>query len=387
MFYLTSHGVKSCVVGEDEMVENVWRNLFTLSEAKTFRVSSWDKRGMNDDYITVKPGGKQILAEVEGAGIITHMYCAMIDPHPRAYREIILRMRWDQEETPSVEVPIGDFFCIGNCTPRPVRSLMMVVNPGGKNILYTHGLNCYFPMPFSKGALIEIEYQICEDRRQNPINIWYHIEVEKYPDLPGENIGRFHAQWRREYPTKVVGEAAKYKNITTGAWQKVGVNLDGKENYLILEAEGKGQVVGLLLNVDNIAGEDRSDWEKPIWWGEGDDMIFIDGEKWPPSYHGTGTEEIFGGGASANVEYTGPYTGFHLVENKNGIPWLGKTSMYRWYINDPIRFQKSIRMSIEHGHANNFENDYSSVAYWYQIEPHKRFPELPSVKDRIPIGF
>jgi hypothetical protein len=110
-------------------------------------------------------------------------------------------------------------------------------------------------------------------------------------------------------------------------------------------------------------------------------MIFIDDEAWPPSYHGTGSEEIFGGGACPTDEYSGPYTGFHLIGN---LDYTGKVSMYRFYVNDPVRFRKSIRMSIEHGHANNIANDYSSTAFWYQAEPHKSFVELQPAADRRP---
>jgi hypothetical protein len=110
-------------------------------------------------------------------------------------------------------------------------------------------------------------------------------------------------------------------------------------------------------------------------------MIFIDDDTWPPSLHGTGTEEIFGSGASPKHEFSGLYTGFHLIEN---FDYSGNNGMYRWYIHDPIRFKKKIKWTIEHGHANNFENDYSSVAYWYQKEPHKTFTPLPEALDRLP---
>ncbi len=172
------------------------------------------------------------------------------------------------------------------------------------------------------------------------------------------------AQWRRENPTRPVCQPA-------GRW--AGKNLDGAENYVILDAEGRGNFVGFVLSVDNIAGG---------WWGEGDDMIFIDGEEWPPSLHGTGTEEIFGGGACPDREFSGLYAGFHLVSNPD---WSGKNGMYRFYVADSIRFAKSIRATIEHGHDNNLGNDYCSVAYWYQDEPHKRFPSLPATADRLPI--
>ena len=154
-----------------------------------------------------------------------------------------------------------------------------------------------------------------------------------------------------------------------------GLNETGQDNYVILDAEGKGHVVGLYLTCHNLAGG---------WWGEGDDMVFIDGEPWPPSYHGTGTEEVFGGGACPNQEYAGPYTGFLSIQEQGKATWRGQNSMYRWFVHDPVRFQRSLRWTIEHGHANNFENDYSSVAYWYQTEPHKTFPVLPA--DRLPPG-
>jgi hypothetical protein len=126
-------------------------------------------------------------------------------------------------------------------------------------------------------------------------------------------------------------------------------------------------MVGLVLEVNNDAGG---------WYGEGDDMVFIDGDTWPPSIHGTGSEEVFGGGACPSTEYAGPFSGFHLIESPD---YAGLVGMYRWYVPDPIRFTRSIRWTIEHGHANNFANDYASVAYWYQDEPHAPFPALPDV--------
>ncbi len=141
---------------------------------------------------------------------------------------------------------------------------------------------------------------------------------------------------------------------------------------MVLDAEGHGHMAGFFLNIDNTMGN---------WYGEGDDMIFIDGEGWPPSYAGTGSEEIFGGGAVPTDEYAGPYTGYHLIGN---LDFTGKVSMYRFYVNDPVRFKKSIRMTIEHGHANNISNDYSSTAFWYQAEPHKPFKQLMSALERRP---
>jgi hypothetical protein len=119
------------------------------------------------------------------------------------------------------------------------------------------------------------------------------------------------------------------------------------------------------------------------WYGEGDDMIFIDGEAWPPTYPGTGTEEIFDAGCCPDEEFSGPYTGFYLIENLNGT-WGGKNQMYRFYMNNPVRYQKSIRVTLEHGHANNFENDYTTTAFWYQKEPHLAFLSLPAAGARLP---
>jgi hypothetical protein len=274
-------------------------------------------------------------------------------------------MYWDGEKSPSVEVPLGDFFLCGQGIVRHIRTAYVTVNTGTAGS-GSHGFNCYLPMPFGNGARVTLENQ----GKWDTGSFWYHIEHESYDAALPPDVGRLHASWRREAQT-VSAVDPKMKNQTI--WD--GTNKDGKENYLILEAEGKGRLIGLLLNIDNVQGG---------WYGEGEDMIFIDGEQWPPAYHGTGTEEIFGGGACPNAEYAGPYTGFHLTENREGKNFLGKVSMFRWFVHDPIRFRKSVRWTIEHGHANNYENDYSSVAFWYQQEPHRAFAPLPSLGDRLP---
>jgi hypothetical protein len=318
--------------------------------------------------VKIGPGEKRVLADISGAGCIRHIYFTTVLPDKLFYRDTVLRMFWDGENDPSVEVPIGDFFCVSNCTIRHIKSLLVVINPG-RDIGWSNGFNCYFPMPFGKSARIEIENQNPDNKIGGIGGFWYHIDYDAFDD-PGEDVGYFHAQFRRENPTSVIGkEAEKTRNVRFWA----GKNINGENNYLILGAEGQGHVVGFHLQINNIAGG---------WYGEGDDMIFIDDDGWPPRIHGTGSEEIFGGGACPTSEYSGPYTGFHLIENKN---YSGLNAMYRWYVNDPISFQKNIRMTIEHGHANSFENDYASVAYWYQREPHMVFPSLPARKDRFPI--
>jgi len=275
-------------------------------------------------------------------------------------------MFWNDESNPSVEAPLGDFFGVANGQVRPIRSLAFTVNPGfyiSTNASW--GFNCYLPMPFHSGARIELENQGDVESR-----IWYHIDYELHNKVPSEleKAGLLHARWHREYPTLVHPPEGADEEAPE-EWK----NLSGKDNYVILDIEGDGQFAGYFLTVVN---KDRS------WWGEGDDMVFIDGEEFPPSIHGTGTEEIFGGGASPIDEYSGPYTGFHCIENRAGYEWWGTTGMYRFYINDPLRFRKSIRVTLEHGHANNLENDYCNVAFWYQYEPHKELPDLPPLEER-----
>jgi hypothetical protein len=338
--------------------------IFRTRDARTGRISSWDRTGGNRDFISFEPGETKELARLDGPGVITHLYAT--PAAGKAFlRNAILRMFWDDEKSPSVEVPFGDFFCAGDCNPRLFASHFVVVNHGSGTV----GYNSYFPMPFRTRARVTLE-----NCGREPVKMfWYHLEYELYDrELPADTA-YFHAQWRREAPTKANRASIPGDKLNQTIWD--GLNKTGQDNYVILDAEGRGQVVGLYLTCDNLVGG---------WWGEGDDMIFIDGETWPPSYHGTGTEEIFGGGACPNQEYAGPYTAFLSIHEQGQATWRGQNSMYRWFVHDPIRFRRSLRWTIEHGHANNFENDYSSVAYWYQTEPHKAFPALPA--DRLPPG-
>jgi hypothetical protein len=336
----------------------LFREMTTLRPHRTARISSWDRSGRNRDFIMLPPHESTTLAEIDGPGCIQYFYAAVLANEQQPLRSLVLRMYWDGETDPSVEAPFGDFFGVAGATVRYFSSLLLAVNPGGFGPGRCDGFNCYFPMPFATRARIEIANDA--DAPAGPL--WYHVNYERFPELDPQ-LGRFHAQWRRE-------------NLTTagpqpdGLWQ--GANLSGEKNYVLLEAEGQGNLAGIVLSVDNVHGG---------WWGEGDDMIFVDGEPFPPSYHGTGTEEVFGGGACPSDEYAGPYHGFHLIANER---WGGKTGMYRFYVHDPVRFRRSIRVSIEHGHNNDLANDYTSMAYWYQREPHRPFPPLPSREARLP---
>lgn len=345
---------------------DIFSNIFNLEDESSHRHSSWDRTGGNRDGIRIGSGSTAVLADIEGPGIIKRIYICMILPDNLDFRSAILRIYWDKEENPSVEVPLGDFFCVSNCRLREINSLMVTVNKGAYG---SYALNSFFQMPFSKHAKIEIENQGNTTLGGYNRALWYHIDYTKVNEPFSEDVGYFHATWNREKLTKVTEEVPEKKKNSQD-WK--GKNITGKDNYVILDIEGDGKVVGLALTVDNLSD---------IWYGEGDDMIFIDNDTWPPSLHGTGTEEIFGGGACPDAEYCNPYMGFHLIENRN---YAGNNAMYRWFVNDPIRFKKRIKWTIEHGHANNFENDYSSVAYWYQKEPHSKFPSLPDLDDRMP---
>nr|ACS15386.1 hypothetical protein Franean1_7052 [uncultured bacterium FLS12] len=339
---------------KDRLSDSFFSDMMYLKPGhQSARASSWNETGKNRDMKAINPGDTLVLADLEGAGCIRHIYFT-IAGGPHYMRDLVLRMWWDGEEHPSVEAPFGDFFGLGHERVVLFKSLLVTVNEGGNGYSGTHGFNCYFPMPFARGAKLTLSNE--GPRRIGAV--WYHVDYELFDDLP-DQVGRFHAQWRRENPTVIVPPQEPDR-----------ANLDGKDNYVILDAQGTGNLAGYFLHVENL---------NKGWYGEGDDMIFIDGEDWPPSFHGTGSEEIFGGGACPNTRYTGPYTGYHLVASPG---FAGKQSMYRFFANDPIRFDESIRVTIEHGTGNNLANDYTSTAFWYQTEPHAPHPPLPPVPDR-----
>jgi hypothetical protein len=232
-------------------------------------------------------------------------------------------------------------------------------------------MNCWWPMPFDRARIT------LSSDSERACNVYFYIDYEEYARPHEEDIARFHAQWRRENPTTGwLKERLNNENIWE-IWSRKP-NLDGNDNYTILEATGSGVYVGCHLNVDCFQRQGND------WYGEGDDMIFIDGEPWPPRLHGTGTEDYFNTAFCPRTEYCAPYHGVHHYSGTKEWNWKGKNSLYRYHIEDPIRFEKSIRVSIEHGHANKLSNDYSSTAYWYQIEPHGPFPALLPVELRMP---
>ena len=350
-------------------------SLARLRDFKSRRASSYDRTGGNKDSMTIKPGRRLVLAEIAGPGCIKHIWSTNSHAADRdAMRSVVLRIWWDHETTPSVEVPLADFFGGGFGICRNFWSTPLQMNPDSGR-----GMNCWFPMPFRRHARIEVHNEWHE-----PLELFYYVDFELYP-LWEDDLAYFHAQWRRENPTGGWGlkDLKGPANLRNLKWYWATSNTTGRENYVILEARGQGQYVGCHLDVDCFRRE------KNDWYGEGDDMIFVDGEPWPPSLHGTGTEDYFGTAYCPRTEYSSPYCGLTQYNGSpqwrgpEDWPFRGKNSLYRFHIEDPIRFNKSIRVTIEHGHNNKLSNDYSSTAYWYQREPHGRFPKLLAAPKRL----
>lgn len=350
--------------------------LARLRDFRSRRASSFDRSGGNKDCVDIAPGARHVLAEIDGPGCIKHIWCTHSLAHDRdAMRSTVLRIWWDGEKTPSVEVPLADFFGGGFGICREFWSLPLQMNPDGGR-----GMNCWFPMPFARHARLEVQNEWRE-----PACLFYYVDYEEYSAWP-EDLAYFHAQWRRENPTQGWGredvKGPPNRDALARYWKTQ--NTTGAENYVILEATGSGQYVGCHLDVDCFQRE------KNDWYGEGDDMIFIDGEPWPPSLHGTGTEDYFATAYCPRRPYSSPYCGITQYSGSPewgreelDWPFRGKNSLYRFHIEDPVRFHKSIRVTIEHGHNNKLSNDYSSTAYWYQYEPHARFPKLPPARQRL----
>lgn len=348
-----------------EIVQNM-SSLSRRHQGKSKRASSYDRSGGNKDYFSIKPGDNAEICRISGAGCIKHIWMTMATDAPVEEtflpRKIVLRIYWDGETEPSVEAPIGDFFGLGHGITRNYTSACLMMSPeDGKAFV------SYFPMPFASGARITVESEA-----EQTIKFYFYVDYEAYESLPADEL-RFHAKWHRECPT----DGIPNKDVDNAFFEFGGKNTTGDGNYVILEAHGKGHYVGCNLNIHNL--RETREWN---WYGEGDDMIFIDGEPWPPSLHGTGTEDYFNTAWCPQQEVCTPYHGIILGGGPN---WSGKISVYRYHIQDPIMFDESIKVTIEHGHNNHRSDDLSSTAYWYQSEPHLPFAPLPKVNDRMPL--
>ncbi len=315
----------------------------------------------NRDNSNVAPGQRKILLDAQGPGVITHIWLTFLgpEPHPWAkngsanHQEMLLRMYWDGRKKPAVEAPIGDFFANSFGKRSEVVSLPVIVEDADS-------YNCFWHMPFRKSARIEIVNQ-----SEKPISLlYYNIDWIKKDSLSADTP-YFYAQYRQEYPVE-----------------------KGKD-YVILDTQGKGHYVGTVLSVRT---------RSPSWFGEGDEKIYIDGED-KASIWGTGTEDYFLSAWGLKTTST-PYFGVPYFDQWGIVG--GHTSAYRWHINDPLVFNKGIKVTFEHwgwmspdenpqyrSHSwNEREDDYSSVAFWYQTgeptftarAPHARERTLPSLE-------
>lgn len=316
--------------------------------------SNWDNH-------TVPPGTTHVLMDEAGPGVITHVWITFLGPERQDWakqgsanhQEMLLRIFWDGNERPGVEAPVGDFFanCFG--ARREVVSLPVVVEDADS-------YNCFWRMPFRKSARIEIVNQ-----SDKPISLlYYNIDWIKHDQLP-DDTPYFYAQYRQEYP------------VRSGA------------DYVVLDTKGKGHYVGTVLAVRT---------RSPAWFGEGDEKIHIDGEQ-KPSIWGTGTEDYFLSAWGLKTTST-PFFGVPYFDQWGIVG--GHTSAYRWHVEDPLVFNQGIKVTFEHfgwispdenpDHRamswNEREDDFSSVAFWYQTgqptfdarAPHARERRLPSLE-------
>ncbi len=327
---------------------NPLSGLERLKDYRTRRDSSSnpDWHNGNSDRREIDAGGTLTVAELEGPGVITHIWFTISHRVPFYSRLLTLRIYWDGEEHPSVECPVGDFFGVGNGVDKSFASLPIRVSSEGR------GRNCYWPMPFRKSARITVSNESDVPCRA----FYYYIDWQKHDTLPA-NTAYFHAMYRQEHPC-VMGR-----------------------NYVLADIVGRGHYVGTIQSVYLMCAG---------WYGEGDDFFFIDGET-EPSLRGTGTEDYFCDGWGFR-ELDGPFYGVPVCEGRSAGD---RGTAYRWHLTDPVVFTNSLRVEIEHkgsvtfpdGTRNGFiERDdlMSSVAFWYQTEPHKKWAALPTGPQRLP---
>jgi len=322
------------------------------------RSSSYDRSGGNADARSVAPGETLTVLDDSGPSAITHLWFTVATDESFHLKKLVLRIYWDGESTPSVEAPIGDFFGLGLGEYFLYQSAPLQVAPD-------KALNSWFVMPFQKHARITVT----NEGKMKVDALYYNIDYRACAKpLPTDTL-YFHAQYRQASPTR--GWTSDWTNNGDPRVDKKA-NLNGEDNYVWMEATGRGQFAGVTMSV--LQNQD-------YWWGEGDDMFFVDGEK-TPSINGTGSEDYFLGAWDFGTHsFAYPLMGAHIVgEERAGA----HTSVYRFHLDSPIMFTKSFKASIEHGHANHRSDNFFSVAYWYQTEPHAPFPALPAVSDRLP---
>jgi hypothetical protein len=317
---------------------------------KSLKQSSYDRTGGNADRYQIASGATQEVFSADGPGVITHVWFTIGSGNRDLLKQIVLRMYWDGNSKPSVETPIGDFFGLNLAQFFNYESEFLTCSP-------IRALNSYFAMPFRRSARITVT-----NESSAQIGAFYsNIDYQLVSSLP-EDTMYFHAQYRQKAP-----------NVATKSFG--GQNLFGENNYVFVETRGKGHLMGVTLGVlQNADG----------WFGEGDDMIFIDDES-KPAINGTGTEDYFNGawdfgGVDGAVPFSFRHNGAPLIVDAERTG--GRYCLYRWHSDNPITFTRYFKFTLEHGTANDRADNFYSVAYWYQSEPYTDFPPLPPVSDR-----
>ena len=332
------------------------------SGVKSKRVSSYSKMMGNDDAISqIKPGETRVIFDVKETGMINHIWFTM---EPYSVRnDIIVRMYWDDNDEPSVLSPLGSFFGQGWNETYAFTSLPLVASPVNGTASVS-----YFKMPFEGAARIEIENQ--SDVIIN--SFYFYIDYVAMDKLP-KNTGRFHAWYNHE--------TTEAHEIGENEWFLLGINNDDylnenprENNYLIADIKGKGHFVGVNYYVHSPG---------PLWYGEGDDMIFIDDDP-DRTLFGTGTEDYFNTSWGPKQKFDHEYFGAARVNKETG--YMGRTHVYRFHIADPLFFDKSMKFTIEHGNNNSLTLDLASVAYWYQDEA-VAVPAIANKEERKPKSF
>jgi hypothetical protein len=372
--------VATLAQGKFDGIESNMSNIFKLSDAKSRSISPENFTGAKGEggmategtgknpsrelgkgwkvspSVVIKAHSTFTVAEIDGPGSIQHIWMTPTG----VWRNSIIRFYWDGETTPSVEAPVGDFFCMGWNQYAPLQSLAVCVNPGS-------AFNCYWPMPFRKKCRITMENIDDKD-----MVLYYQVDYV-LTNVPSD-AAYFHAQFRRVNPVP-------YKGVYT--------LLDG--------VKGRGQYVGtyMAIGVHNNG-----------WWGEGEIKFYIDGDKEYPTINGTGTEDYFCGSydfdtrkknaagveESNYTEFCTPYSGLCQVIKGDGHYNVSQRfGLYRWHITDPIRFEKDIKVTIQDlgwrsdGRYLPLQDDIATTVFWYQTEPHQAFPVLPG-KDALEVN-
>ncbi len=337
----------------------MYEHLPQIRDAAARRFSSWDVTGRNNDAWTIPAGESRVLADIRGPGAIKHIWMTQRNH----YRSVLLKITWDDRRRPSVLVPLGDFFCLGHEIVNSFQNALFTASTNANNQFNTGcALNCYAPMPFAKRALVELVNQSRQDHRQ-----YFYVDYETY-DEPPADVGYFHAEFRRTNPFGGWGHEVLVNQREANVVNKA--ELAWADNYVILDTRGRGQYIGCNLSVTNFQG---------TWWGEGDDMIWVDGYKWPPDLHGTGSEDYLNQawGMQPNAFLR---NGSSIYERDTN----GYQTSYVLHLENPVHFRKEIKVTIEHGHGNHLANEMSSVAYWYAARPTK-VAAPPPVAKRMPI--